>query len=112
MTINVNGPPGNGVPESTPAREGGKTSTQPGPTEKTTQRDAVDTGAASDQAELTQTGRRVSEAGQRLENTPAVDQARVDSARERLAQGGLEINTERIAQGILNIEDSLQADST
>jgi negative regulator of flagellin synthesis FlgM len=73
-------------------------------------RDAADgqsPSPGSADVEITPTARRLAELEQSLQAQPAIDPARVEAARQALASGSYRADPERIAAGLLQIEQAL-----
>lgn len=108
MTINVNGPQGGGVPETTPARDSTAAQRGPAPASETDRGAAEDARGTRDQAEVTESGRRVSEAVRALDDVPVVDGARVEALRQDIDNGRFEVDAERVAERLIAFEDDMQ----
>ena len=107
MAITVNGPQGGAVPETTPARD--STAAERGTARAdNTERTAEDARSKADRAEVTESGRRISDAVRALENVPAVDEARVEALREQIESGRFEVDAERVADRLISFENDLE----
>ena len=107
MVINVNGPQGGGVPETTPASD--STGAQRGPAPASgSERSADEASVKRDRAEVTESGRRISEAVRALDNVPAVDEARVEALRQDIESGRFEVDAERVAGRLISFENDTE----
>jgi negative regulator of flagellin synthesis FlgM len=64
--------------------------------------------APGPEVQITQTASRLAELEQSMRAQPAVDAARVAAARQALASGSYRADPDRIAAGLLQIEQTLQ----
>ena len=66
------------------------------------------TGSSLSDTHITDSARTLAALDQFVKDLPAVDGARVDKVRSRLANGSYEINPERIANKLLKAENDLE----
>ena len=65
------------------------------------------TAGTGDQVSLTPTALRLHGAEQRLANQPVVDEARVEAIRQAIAEGSYQVNAERVAEKLLDLERTM-----
>jgi negative regulator of flagellin synthesis FlgM len=63
--------------------------------------------SSEDTVSLSAQSQQVSGLQQQLKNTPAVDQAKVDSIKQEIANGNYPLDAEKIAENLINLEQSL-----
>ncbi|VAW63652.1 hypothetical protein MNBD_GAMMA08-734 [hydrothermal vent metagenome] len=72
---------------------------------------APDSGTSSissqDTVSLSQKSQQVSGLQQQLNSSPAIDQAKVDSIKQEIANGNYPLDAEKIAENLINLERSL-----
>ncbi|MCW8934594.1 MAG: flagellar biosynthesis anti-sigma factor FlgM [Gammaproteobacteria bacterium] len=62
---------------------------------------------AEDTVSLSQQSQQVSGLQQQLKDSPAIDQAKVDSIKQEIANGNYPLDAEKIAVNLINLEQSL-----
>jgi len=62
---------------------------------------------SADSVELSSRGQSLNRLEENLANTPDIDNARVESIKQAIADGRFEVDAERIAENILNQEELL-----
>lgn len=60
-----------------------------------------------DTVSLSQESQQVSGLQQQLKDSPAIDQAKVDSIKQEIANGNYPLDAEKIAVNLINLEQSL-----
>jgi len=65
------------------------------------------TGGTEDTVSLSQESQQVSGLQQQLKDSPAIDQAKVDSIKQEIANGNYPLDAEKIAVNLINLEQSL-----
>jgi len=73
-------------------------STESGSTSRTSNEDTVS---------LSQESQQVSGLQQQLKDSPAIDQSKVDSIKQEIANGNYPLDAEKIAVNLINLEQSL-----
>ncbi|RDH84720.1 MAG: flagellar biosynthesis anti-sigma factor FlgM [endosymbiont of Galathealinum brachiosum] len=63
--------------------------------------------STEDTVSLSRESQQVSGLQQQLKNAPAVDQAKVDSIKQEIANGNYPLDAEKIAENLINLEQSL-----
>jgi len=61
----------------------------------------------TDTVSLSQESIQVSGLQQQLKDSPAIDQAKVDSIKQEIANGNYPLDAEKIAENLINLEQSL-----
>ena len=64
-------------------------------------------GNTTDTVSLSQESIQVSGLQQQLKDSPAIDQAKVDSIKQEIANGNYPLDAEKIAENMINLEQSL-----
>ena len=83
----------------------GQTRAAPQPAaDKTAEKPASEQTARSDQVSLTPTAQQLRGLEEQIANQPVVDPQRVNAAKEALANGSYEINSDRIAGKMMDLE--------
>ena len=67
----------------------------------------TNTGGTEDTVSLSQESQQVSGLQQQLKDSPAIDQAKVDSIKQEIANGNYPLDAEKIAANLINLEQSL-----
>ena len=62
---------------------------------------------SEDTVSLSQESQQVSGLQQQLKDSPAIDQAKVDSIKQEIANGNYPLDAEKIAVNLINLEQSL-----
>ncbi len=62
---------------------------------------------STDKVSLSEESQQVSSLQQQLNNSPAIDQAKVDSIKQEIANGNYPLDAEKIANNLFNLEQSL-----
>ncbi len=62
---------------------------------------------SQDTVSLSQESQQVSGLQQQLNSSPAIDQAKVDSIKQEIANGNYPLDAEKIAENLINLERSL-----
>jgi negative regulator of flagellin synthesis FlgM len=78
-----------------------KTQTAPNQAAPTRTQAEPGSGTQPGEVEITPTAQLLANVAQQLADTPAVDQSRVDSIRQALASGSYQIDSSRVADGLL-----------
>ena len=89
------------LPGTTPGATNGPVDARP----QTVGQDTV--AQRADAVAITTEGQALNDAAERIEQTPEVNQARVDAVRAALERGEYTIDATRVAERILEIEDAL-----
>ena len=82
-------------------------------TDKTQSRPNSDNNAAStkavstDTVSLSQESQQVIDLQQRLKNTPEIDSTKVEAIKQEIAKGNYPLDAEKIAENLINLEQSL-----
>ena len=81
-------------------------------TEKTQAKNTTESSSSprvgtGDTVSLSKESQQVSGLQQQLKNTPIIDQAKVDSIKQEIANGNYPLDAEKIAQNLINLEQSL-----
>jgi len=76
-------------------------------TKKSTDSNTSVRGTASDTVSLSQESQQVAGLQQQLKESPAIDQARVDSIKQEIANGNYPLDANKIAENLINLEQSL-----
>lgn len=63
--------------------------------------------STEDTVSLSQESQQVSGLQQQLKDSPAIDQAKVDSIKQEIANGNYPLDAEKIAVNLINLEHSL-----
>lgn len=63
--------------------------------------------ATEDTVSLSQESQQVSGLQQQLKDSPAIDQAKVDSIKQEIANGNYPLDAEKIAVNLINLEQTL-----
>lgn len=63
--------------------------------------------STEDTVSLSQESQQVSGLQQQLKDSPAIDQAKVDSIKQEIANGNYPLDAEKIAVNLINLEQSL-----
>lgn len=63
--------------------------------------------ASEDTVSLSQKSQQVAGLQQQLKDSPAIDQAKVDSIKQEIANGNYPLDANKIAENLINLEQSL-----
>lgn len=63
--------------------------------------------STGDKVSLSQESQQVSGLQQQLKDSPAIDQAKVDTIKQEIANGNYPLDAEKIAENLINLEQSL-----
>ncbi|MGY0216813.1 flagellar biosynthesis anti-sigma factor FlgM [Endozoicomonadaceae bacterium StTr2] len=74
---------------------------------KTTRKQHSKTGVEGDAVNLSEDMQSLQQASAAAHNAPEIDEAKVAEIRSAIARGELQINAERLAQKMLDLEESL-----
>jgi len=76
-------------------------------TKNSTDNSAPARSTASDTVSLSQESQQVAGLQQQLKDSPAIDQAKVDSIKQEIANGNYPLDANKIAENLINLEQSL-----
>jgi len=76
-------------------------------TKKSTDINTPERSTANDTVSLSQESLQVAGLQQQLKDSPAIDQARVDSIKQEIANGNYPLDANKIAENLINLEQSL-----
>ena len=62
---------------------------------------------STDTVSLSQESQQVIELQQRLKNTPEIDSTKVEAIKQEIAKGNYPLDAEKIAENLINLEQSL-----
>ena len=75
--------------------------------QSTPESSAASRGSAGDTVSLSQQSQQVSNLTQQLKDSPAIDQARIESIKQEIANGNYPLDPEKTAESLINLEQSL-----
>ncbi len=96
-----------GLPSSQAQQRSESSQVQVGRNEPSVKQQETGRPSTVDTVSLTDTAARLRQMENTLANLPVVDNQRVESVRRALADGTFEVNPERIAEKMLNLEKDL-----
>ena len=73
----------------------------------TTESSSSPRAGTEDTVSLSKESQQVSGLQQQLKNIPVIDQAKVDSIKQEIANGNYPLDAEKIAENLINLEQSL-----